>query len=266
MENQDVIKSAARRMCGYLEAKGLSVKHTQMLEALAIGFGLDSWRELKAVIDAPRAQPKPVVPPLGEWQTWSVHALYLDNDQQYGDDYPGRTPLEAAMNAIMERLTDCGLEIRITEVLDQARECRLSPSFLTDIEPLPNRRALEALANAARPVVRTDEERLALQWLDAVLDEYPKTDMLSELTDCDALEKARSDAVDPAVDGRDEPPTKLLDMLCELVERDGGGVVQLEKADEALARVCYQVRALCGYFGAVLDDGEVSLLAGCVLE
>ena len=266
MENQDVIKSAACRMCGHLETKGLKVKHTQMLEALAIGFGLDSWRELKAVIDAPRAQPKPVVSPLGEWQTWSVHAIYLDNDQQYGDDYPGRTPLEAAMNGIIERLTDCGLEIRITEVLDQARECRLSPSFLNDIEPLSGRGALEALVKAARPVAVKDEERLALQWLDVVLAEYSKTDMLDELTDCDALEKARTDAADPAVNGRDEPPTKLLETLCELVERTSGGVVQLEKADESLARVCYQVRALCGYFGAALDDSEVSLLTGYDLE
>ena len=139
-EYQDSIKAATKRMCASLGAKGHKVPHTAMLEAIAEGLGLDNWRMLKAVIDAPRAKPEPevpVLPPLGEWQTWIVDGIYAENNQQYGDEFRGRTPLEGAINALMDRLTDFGLVIYIRDVADANRVNRLSPSYITEIELVP---------------------------------------------------------------------------------------------------------------------------------
>lgn len=152
MDYQDTIKAAAKRMCEQLEAKGVHVKHTQMLEALATGFGLDSWRELKAVIDAPRAPAKPTVPPVGELQEWVVDGMYYDNQQQYGDSCMARVPLEAAISTIMERRTDCGLEIGILNVYDRADVCHLSPSFMTEIELYSTKEAFKRLYNAVADI------------------------------------------------------------------------------------------------------------------
>lgn len=264
---QDTIKAAARRMSEHLGAKGVRVSHAVMLEALAKGLGVDNWRTLKAVIDAPRMQqPAKKALALGQWQQWSVSALYLDNNQQYGDSFAGRTPLEGAINALYDRLTDFGLEIGIQEVRDADGECRLSPSFITDIQLLSNRSALVKVLAASDLVAASalsEEQRLARAWLSRVLDDNPGDDFES-LSDWE--QEARMDAADPAVEGFSLTPTAALELLCDLGEEARGGVIALEAVDEQWAQAFYQVRALCSYFGAVLNDADVGGIAQVTLE
>lgn len=266
--NQDTIKAAARRMCEHLGAKGVKVPHTAMLEALSQGFGLDNWRTLKAVIDAPRApiQAPKKAPPLGDWQQWSVSALYLDNNQQYGDSFAGRTPLEGAINAMHDRLTDFGLEIGIQEVRNADGESKLSPSFVTDIQLLSNRSVLVTLL-AATDLVPTaamsPAQQLARAWLSKVLDDNEGDDF-AELTEW--VRNPRQDAADPAVEGFSLTPTQALEVLCDLGEQALGGVVALEAKDESKAQAFYQVRAMCAYFAPVLNDAAVGGIAKLYLD
>lgn len=259
----DAVKAAAKRMCGVMATKGLTVKHSLMLEALAAGLGLDNWRKLKAVIDAPRATSAPTAVKLSEeFQKWAVRALYLDNQQQYGDYFYGRTPLEAAVSALVERLTDCGLEIGILEVLDTNDVCHLSPSMLDEIRLIDNYRAF-ALLREALSGMHDSEDRPSfetgngLAWLAYVLDQVGQ-DGCEELTDWSALESARPDADDPfLLEGTELTPTGVLEMLCKAVETRHGGVLKLEAESPDLAFALYQVRAICSHFGAVLDDAGV---------
>lgn len=254
--NQETIKTAARRMCEHLGAKGVKVQHTAMLEALALGLGLDNWRTLKAVIDAPRAPMKPPKKslPLGQWQQWSVSALYLDNQQQYGDSFAGRTPLEGAINGMHDRLTDFGLEIGIQEVRDADGECQLSPAFITDIQLLSNRLALATVLDSVAELpaaTLSADHRLARVWLRVLL-EYNEGDAFNELTEwSDSL---KPNAADPVADGYVLTPTQALEALCDLGEEALGGVVKMEARDEKKAQAFYQVRAMCAYFADVLND------------
>lgn len=262
-QHQETIKQAARRMCEHFDANGVKVKHSLMLEALAKGLGLDNWRTLKAVIDAPRAPAAPAKKslPLGEEQQWTVHGIYTDNDQQYGDYFSGRTPLEGAINAMMDRLTDCGLEIYITEVLDADGECQLSPSFITEITLMENARALKQLLKALPSALLPAQEQ-ARQWLDTALKAIPPNDKLPELTDWDDLEKALSSETATIAADSELLPTQALEQLCDAVEEAAGGVLSLEKSNETLAKACYQVRAMCGYFEDLLNSDERSPLLG----
>lgn len=286
-EHQDSIKAAAKRMCASLGAKGHKVTHTAMLEAIAEGLGLDNWRTLKAVIDAPRAKPEPEVPalpPLGEWQRWIVDGIYVDNDQQYGDEFDGRTPLEGAINALMDRLTDCGNVINICEVQDANRVSRLSPCYITEIQLDRNDTALRALYREAlrlhtekSPEARTAEATLALTWLHAQVDglvENPKPprgqadkDQFESLTDYYEEEQrakakgfgAPAEYIKP---GTTLTATQALELLCTEVEESYGGVVRMEDKGEAdkklldLTQQMYQIRAMCGYFEALLNDPD----------
>lgn len=262
-QNSDAIKAAAKRMCAVMASKGLNVKHSLMLEALASGFGLDNWRKLKAVIDAPRqAAPRTPVAVTEDFQKWTVHALYLDNQQQYGDYFYGRTPLEAAISAIVERLTDCGLDIGILEVRDSNDMCHLSPSMLDEIRLMSNHRALamlrEELARMGEAETQPSfETGTGLAWLAYVLNQLGDTGC-EELTDWSTLESARPEADDPfLLQGTELTPTAVLDLLCKAVEKHHGGVVALESSNEELALALYQVRAICSHFGAILDDAGI---------
>jgi hypothetical protein len=277
---QDTIKAAAKRMCATLEAKGHKIAHTAMLEALAQGFGLDNWRTLKAVIDAPRAPAtapaKPVVPELGQWQTWSVSGIYTDNNQQYGDNFEGRTPLEGAVNALMDRWTDFHNEIHICGVEDASGKSRLSPNFITEIALVHNDKALRTLARQAVAVHAAQHPQQPygpeLAWLLAelggVLEEPaprsmfdPVTDVFEHLTDYVGLDESRHPASEHPARIGDQPdsktPRQALEYLLDLVEQHHGGVVKLEAAYEELATRLYQVRAMCTYFGKVVDDPDL---------
>lgn len=258
MDYQDTIKAAAKRMCEQLEAKGVHVKHTQMLEALATGFGVDSWRELKAVIDAPRIPPKPKTPPLGEMQQWSVDGMYYDNQQQYGDSCQARVPLEAAISTIMERRTDCGLEIGILNVYDEADVCHLSPSFMTEIELYRTRDAFKRLYDAVADIPElTPDQAISKKWLGGVLDVYKDSDMLEELMDYDELDRLSGYRVEldpaPIMEGQTLLPSQALTLLCEAVENHIG-LLKMVDDHEPLATAVFQIEALCGYFEPVLDD------------
>lgn len=285
-EYQDSIKAAAKRMCASLGVKGHKVPHTAMLEAIAEGLGLDNWRTLKAVIDAPRAKPEPEVPalpPLGEWQRWNVDGIYVDNNQQYGDEFDGRTPLEGAINALMDRLTDCGNVIHICDVLDANRVNRLSPSFITEIELAPNDTALRTLLREATRVdsekpedLRTPEWNQALEWLHAQLDGQmeeptpmfmrPRVDLFEDLTDWYNAEQQQKSSVGKALqyikEGTLSTATETLELLCTAVENSYGGVVKLEELGAtndnvlSVAQQLYQIRAMCGYFGDVVNDHD----------
>jgi hypothetical protein len=260
--NQEIVKSAAKRMCTLLASKGIDVKQTQMLDALAEGFGLDNWRTLKAVIDQPRA-PQRKSKPLGTPQSWDVEALYRDNNQQYGQDFMGRTPLEAAYACMMDRLTDFALKVDVLNVYNQDRENCLSPSFIGEIELESNRAVLETLLTNAKKLSNekwSPDQQLALKWLAAVLDYYPQ-DNFRELTDYESAEAASFDAGDTITETSTLTPEAALRLLVDTVEVAYGGVVKLEEANEALSKQLYQVLAMCDYFGNVLNDDDVGGLA-----
>lgn len=270
MKNQDIVKAAAKRMCEQLQGQGVRIKHSQMMEAIATGFGVDSWRELKAVIDAPRAPKKPVCPPLGEMQEWSVEALYLDNDQQYGDLTTARVPLEAAYNVMMERRTDCNLEVGVLNVYDKADVCQLSPSFVNEIEMRPVRVTFQKLAEAVSKLpAPTADEKQALAWLELVLKAYKKNDGLDALMDYFELEKVSGYGKDhdpaPILEGATLTPSKALELLCAAVASHIG-LLKLVDTDEELASCLFQIEALCGYFEEVLNDRKVSLVVWEALE
>jgi hypothetical protein len=257
MNNQDTLKAAARRMCEHLGHKGVNVKHTQMLEAVAVGMGLDSWRELKAVIDAPRSAPVKEVPP-GLPRTWVVCAVYEDNRQAYEREFTGRTALEAAIDATVERLTDFGNVILVNAVFDKAAG---GPTALfDDLTLLENRQALARLVKAVNPV-GGGQVHEALQWLTAVLAEFSADDF-SQLTDWAAWGDAGKDEA-PIHAGSTMTPAVALELMCEYAERLAGGVLAMERADEELALAVYQVRAMCKHFKSVLNDADVG---GLVLE
>jgi hypothetical protein len=285
-EYQDSIKAAAKRMCASLGAKGLKVPHTAMLEAIAEGLGLDNWRTLKAVIDAPRAKPEPeapVLPPLGEWQMWTVDAIYADNNQQYGDNFEGRTPLEGAINGLMDRLTDFGNVINICDVSDANGGNCLSPTYITEIQLVANDTALRTLLREALRVngeksveQRSAEWVQAVTWLHAQLDGkmeepvptwgVPREDAFEELTDWHAAEeqmKARSGKATGYIrEGTTITATQTIEFLCTEVEQSYGGVVKLEELGERndnvldIAKQLYQLRAMCGYFEDVVNDQD----------
>jgi hypothetical protein len=270
MEYQENIKAAAKRMCEQLESKGVSVKHTQMLEAIATGFGLDSWRELKAVIDAPRAPQKPKCPPLGEMQEWTVDALYLEDNQQYGDRTTARVPLEAAYNVIVERRTDFGLELGILDVSNMAGETLLSPSYASEVEGRLVRETFVKLFEAASKLpAPTDDEKLALAWLDKVLKTYEKERSLEDLMDYSKLEDlsgyGKSHTPAPIVEGGTLLPSQALNLLCAAVESHIG-LLTLVDTDDELAGCIFQIEAMCGYFEEVLDDKDVSLIVHEALD
>lgn len=269
MQNEDTVKKAARAMCDRLSQAGVKVKHGQMLEAIAAGFGLDCWRELKAVIDAPRAAPVVrLAKPLGEEQEWIVEAIYADNNQQYGDRYYARTPLEACYQAMMERLTDFGLEINITSVSNADEECVYSPDYVTEVQIENNYVALKQLAEAAEQAVAakglddvaTSE---ALAWLKECLvanDPFPLPTGWESLTDYSIEESATDEEPESISDDIQMTPIQALQHLCGVVESLYANLPEMERQAESLAGVCYQVRAMCNFFEKAINDPKSSPL------
>lgn len=263
---QRLVKAAARRMCEHLAGQGVRVAHTQMLEALCAGLGAANWRTLRTTLDAPRSTRTLKPPPAGTEQCWRVEAIYDDNDQQWSDDVRARTALEAAAMAKMERRTDCGLVIDVTSVSDATGRCVLSPDFYRQelqFEPTPT--ALRTVLRAAQRLHEhaSPRQRIVTDWLAECLRGLAREDDLSELTDDEADARARAKG-QPVVferDGETFRASEALTALCELLERERGGVVALERADPALAFAVHQLRAMARYFGCVLDDPRCGGLA-----
>lgn len=273
--NQETVKAAATRMCKLLTDKGVPVKHSLMLEALATGFGLDNWRTLKAVLDAPRAPNKPALPANGIWQSWSVEALYLDNDQPFGQDYEGRTALEAAYAAIMERRTDFNLHIGIFSVTRDDDLYGLWPNSTYEYKLKPNWNVLRELGDSIAPVAHTLTGDLAVsyRWLVEVVRENTPPGLakgdtkdegpLSELLDYEANATTEFGTIGEL---SALVPTQALFMLCEQVEAQFESIVKMESVNESLACTCYQVRAMCAYFEGALNGEDVSPLVDIDFE
>lgn len=261
---QELVKAAARRMCEYLAGKGVSVKHMQMLEALATGLGVANWRMLRAALDAPREDLtaiKPLAPEPGTEQRWLVDAIYDDNDQQWSDYVQARTALEAAAMAKMERRTDCGLIIDVTNVTNAAGETLLSPGFYKqEYQFGSSGGALRSVLKAAQKLRRQASKRqvACMDWLRDCLKILSKDDDLMELTDCEANEQAHEDGArfEFIQDGEAFTASQALCALCDLIEEAAGGVVAMEQTNDEAAFLVHQVRALTVYFGSVLDNPE----------
>lgn len=265
--DSELAKAAAHRMCEHLATRGVRVRHTLMLEALAAGLGAANWRTLRAALDAPRFAPEPgrarVCAP-GVFQAWSVEGIYDDNDQQWGEDVSARTAREAAAMAKMERLTDLGLVIDVTSVRDAAGNCVLSPDFFRrELQFDSPRRALQTVLEAAARVrgAGSKRQRAAVAWLRSCLQALAGEDELFELTDFDAWRRASARRRPATLVCDDETfrASEALAWICDLLEADAGGVVALEKSNEAFAFILHQVRAMAFYFAAALDDCEHGL-------
>jgi hypothetical protein len=114
----EMMKDGARRVQEFLEAKGIEVKHSLMLEALSAGFGSRNWRTVREKLNAPTV-PKPTLESL-DGLRWHIFAVYCDNDQPYNGYYAGATAHEAQVFAQIERLFDeDGSEIDVNYVMDR---------------------------------------------------------------------------------------------------------------------------------------------------
>lgn len=269
MENQEIIKKAARAMCESLKRQGTVVSHSAMLEALAAGLGVDNWRKLKAVIDAPKSQGARVltaVPqastPNGVMQVWDVEALYLDNNQPYAEKAGARTALEAAYLTMVERLTDFGLRVGICTVENGDKSLGLYPYSVTEYELPALGEALSELLAKAQALSQLDTEDTELvKWLDDELTAEGRTKAeFNELLDHSIFENCINSDPQPIRPGHPLKPTEALLRLCSLVEDEAGGVVHLEATDEPLAIHLHTLRAVCEHFGEVLNSEDYGLI------
>lgn len=269
MTNEKTVKDAARRMSEYLATKQTKVSHAQMLEALAVGFGLDNWRELKAVLDLPR-MPKKATIPEGAMRRYIVDALYVENNQQYGTSVDARSPLEAGIWVCMERLTDFGLHVNI---LNAKTEDGPSESYSYPEDPLmAHFRAFIRLHLAvAKFTELTDEEQMAAIWLKELIENYIplldapgllKQDRIpsweTSLSDYsyveDTLGCVVSDNNRIAFTITSLDAVGALKLLCNKVVGSFKNVVEMERADEKLACAIYQVEALVEYFPEAVNN------------
>ena len=244
--NQETIKAAAKRMCNTFAAKGVQVKHTLMLEALADGLGVDGWRKLKDIIDAPRQGAKPSLPEVGTYQQWIVDAMYLDNSQPYGDRVVARTPLEAAFHAMVERLTDFGLQIGILRITDSNGQRPLTPNFMSEIVLTSNRVAITTVLDFVKAL--DANHAYDVKRVDAFLKAFPASDSLGCLTECDD-EKHEEDMPGNTI-------AKDLGTLCDSIEEQFASLTAMEIEDEVLASAVYQVRAMVEYFRDQINSYE----------
>lgn len=254
MEREEIIKSAARRMKEHLNAKGVKVSHTAMLEAIAKGFGLENWRTLKAVIDAPREQPKVYAEP-GTCVTWLVEAIYLDNTQPYGDYFTGRTPLEAAVVAMMDRRSDFS-DIGVTTVTSEESQENLYTSWIHELELLDNRVALQKLHELLKSSTKGPTHPMNLAWLEALL--ALDDDDLEVLTDWEDDFSDGGDGVARAYEQTTETPSAVLLALCDEAEALFGSLAELERNQE-LAIAVYQLRVTAEMFEQSLNNPERGL-------
>lgn len=269
--HEPAIKDAAKRMCKQLSGKGIKVTHTAMLEAIAIGFGLDNWRTLKAVIDAPRAVPEQPLPPEGVMQTWLVEAVYDDNDQPYSDDVEARTSLEAAYILMAKLLAEQGDVMHIAGVMTSRHEHRLGVDSLSQYDMALNDKVVRELLREVFRIVKekggwpSEQLRAAAQWaynmVDGELEDpvvkwsEPVPNPLEYWTDYWDMEKMD---VEPQRLEAGFFPSEALTMLCSFVEEEHGGVMALEKKDD-LAMVVHQVAATAKWFSKLLDHVDTGL-------
>lgn len=110
----DTLKDEARELSKHLTAQGVTVSHSVVLNALSSYAGLRNWRTLRGKLKAGDS-PKKVGP------QYTVDALYLDNNQLYGDQLDASSPLEAALIVQLDRLGDAGsiTAVQVTDVLDR---------------------------------------------------------------------------------------------------------------------------------------------------
>lgn len=115
---QEAFKKAAQQLAKFLETRGAKVSYGVALEALSKSIGYENWRTLRSKLKAGDAAPKKskVSGP-----RYSVNAVYLDNNQLYGDRLDASSPLEAALIVQLERLSDAGsiTEVEVTDVIDR---------------------------------------------------------------------------------------------------------------------------------------------------
>lgn len=270
------ISNTAIRMHEILKSENYYVPRTAVLAALvkAVGNGgnLDSLPD-KAVIPPGSIHEEIQAVESGVWQAWNVDAIYLDNNQLFSDSYQGRTPLEAAINAMVERLTN-GNEIGICAVQDANGTIRLTPTLPDEIQLYANVEALNTFMNCVMELSSSTSSWLSNDALVAARSLLYKThanggrgfirdwdeedaDPYDHLTDGFQLTKAIATLGNrPARDVNGVLPSESLQLLCEAVEQQYGGVLTLENFDEALATQLYQIRATCKYFAAVMNRSD----------
>ncbi|MCC5610987.1 hypothetical protein LC612_30620 [Nostoc sp. CHAB 5834] len=262
MENQNAVKNAAKAMCAHLETKGVKVGHSLMLETLAKGLGLDNWRELKAVIDAPRLKP-PVSIPEGQLQSWTVDGMYLDNNQPYGTKIEARTALEAAAMAIIERYTDGCLLLGIFEVEPVIPGPRsLVPWSTSAYRKLPVRDILMTVTKWGSLLKNpSPQAKQTVAWLLQELEEAKRlfatlTETRAEIEEEHFFDDMLDAFTPPTEDAQDLPkptPSEAIHQLCEDIFAEHSGAPQFEEVDESAAFALHQANALCGYFSELLD-------------
>lgn len=271
MTNEKNVKNAARRMSEHLAGKKIKVSHTLMLEALAVGFGLDNWRELKAVLDLPRVPPKKVIPP-NEPQGYIVHAQYVDNNQPYVVEMGGRTALDAAIAASVERLTDFGNRVRILEVRDgddESGEDFYEQELLTE-----NFRAFIRLHLALQSVQKSQpfigEALVASQWLEALITPYLDLLPSSIFDDVKTYPVWEDSLTDYAyvsttlgfnisdknriAENTSLDAVRALELLCARVFDAYPNAAALEVEDDNLAKALYQIESLVGFFPEAVNN------------
>jgi hypothetical protein len=114
----EIMKDGAHRVQELLEAQGIAVKHSMMLEALSAGFGSRNWRTVRDKLNAPSV-PKPTLESL-DGLRWHVFGLYCDNDQPYNEYYSGESAHEAQVIAQIERMfAEDGSDINVNYVMDR---------------------------------------------------------------------------------------------------------------------------------------------------
>lgn len=268
MQNQEIVKNAARTMCAQLEAKGMPVTHSAMLEALAAGLGVDNWRKLKAIIDSPskdkKSKKKKALAEPGTLQVWSVDAMYLDNNQPYGTSAQGRTALEAAYLVMVERTTDFALELGIFAVNNSIGEPALLPDDIHQYCLSPLEEVLTQVHKCA--VARKDlseVEQDAVEWLgELVADESALALHCEAWLDYECLKSpARSDSGEESNDSSDGElltATQTLLLVCDALERSCGGILKMENY-EPLACYVHQLRAVCEFYSPNINDDVVGL-------
>jgi len=153
-EETQALKTGARALSAFFEARGTPVSNSVALEALAASLGLNNWRTLRAKLQAPTVAPPAPEPDVFSDGVFSVDAIYRDNDQLYGDFMNGVSALHAAILVQMDRLHDCGsaTEVSILGVEDRrTKKLVLSPNYPHELDLLETRAAIEVLCKLARP-------------------------------------------------------------------------------------------------------------------
>ncbi|MNR71336.1 hypothetical protein D3C71_19510 [compost metagenome] len=192
-DNSDiaVLKDAARLLQQHLGATGIKLTHGLALEALTASLGCRNWRTLRAKLSAPTAS--------REWDPaqprWAVHAVYDDNDERYCAHVFGASPLEAQINAQMERLAELGSigALAVTCVIDRhTGEPADEEDHTYDTDLISMSACLKKVYQLAAPAASTREDLLAVHFWHAVLTDKSSCDFAL----ASVLEERESDAIE----------------------------------------------------------------------